>query len=81
MKLPQVPINGTEYMSNSPNETKDAFQGRLAVSVDEAARMIGVGRTFLYAAIAKKELKSAKVGGRRLVTADALRSWLAAHSS
>jgi excisionase family DNA binding protein len=53
---------------------------RLAYSLVEAARLTGVGRTFLYGAIAKKELKTCKIGGRRLVTADALRAWLAAHS-
>lgn len=49
---------------------------RLAYSVDEAARLIGVGRTFLYAAIKQGTLKSSKVGGRRLLTVKAIETWL-----
>ncbi len=54
----------------------DSLSGRIAFSVDEAARLIGVGRTFLYAAIKQGSLKSTKVGGRRLLTVKAIESWL-----
>lgn len=48
----------------------------LAVSPNEAARLCGIGRTTLYAALSSGELKSIKIGTRRLITMDALRDWL-----
>lgn len=48
----------------------------LAVSPNEAARLCSIGRTTLYAALSSGELKSIKIGTRRLITIDALRSWL-----
>jgi excisionase family DNA binding protein len=54
---------------------------RLAYSPDEAAKLVGVGRTFLYAALRDGELVSHKIGARRLITRAALEAWLAAHIS
>jgi excisionase family DNA binding protein len=48
----------------------------LAVSPNEAARLCSIGRTTLYAALSSGELKSVKIGTRRLITLDALRDWL-----
>ena len=48
----------------------------IAVSPDEAARLAGVGRTTLYAALAKGNLPSIKIGTRRLIRVDAVRDWL-----
>ncbi len=48
----------------------------LAVSPSEAARLCGIGRTTLYTALSSGELRSAKIGTRRLITIDALRDWL-----
>jgi len=48
----------------------------LAVSPNEAARLCSIGRTTLYAALSAGELKSVKIGTRRLITIDALRDWL-----
>jgi excisionase family DNA binding protein len=53
--------------------------GVLAVAPDEAARLAGVGRTTLYAAIGAGALRSIKIGKRRLITIEALRAWLLAH--
>ena len=49
---------------------------RLAVSPAEAARLVGIGRTKIYEAIGAGELKSLKIGSRRLVAIEALRDWL-----
>ena len=49
----------------------------IAVSPDEAARLAGIGRTTLYAALAKGDLPSIKIGTRRLIRVDAIREWLA----
>ena len=48
----------------------------IAVSPNEAARLCSIGRTTLYSALSSGELKSVKIGTRRLITLDALRDWL-----
>ena len=48
----------------------------IAVSPNEAARLCSIGRTTLYAALSSGELKSIKIGTRRLITIEALRDWL-----
>jgi excisionase family DNA binding protein len=40
---------------------------KIAYRMDEAVKASGLGRTFLYERIASGELKSIKVGGRRLI--------------
>ncbi len=48
----------------------------LAVSPNEAARLCSIGRTTLYASLSSGDLRSVKIGTRRLITIDALREWL-----
>ncbi|MFK7945449.1 MAG: helix-turn-helix domain-containing protein [Paracoccaceae bacterium] len=48
----------------------------IAVSPSEAARLIGIGRTTLYSALASGALKSAKIGKRRLIPIAAINEWL-----
>ena len=50
---------------------------RLMVSPKEAAEMAGLGRSTIYKLIARGEVKSAKVGARRLVSVEGLREWAA----
>jgi excisionase family DNA binding protein len=51
----------------------------IAVSPAEAARLAGIGRTTIYAAISSGELSSLKLGKRRLIVVATLRAWLQAH--
>ncbi|MEO9821027.1 MAG: helix-turn-helix domain-containing protein [Paracoccaceae bacterium] len=51
------------------------------MSPDEAARLAGIGRTSLYAALATGDLKSIKIGTRRLIKIEAIHEWLAAHQT
>ena len=51
----------------------------IAVSPAEAARLAGIGRTTIYAAITSGELSSLKLGKRRLIVVASLRAWLQAH--
>lgn len=44
----------------------------VAVSVDEAGRRLGVGRTTIYALIARGKLRSFTVGDRRLIAVSEL---------
>lgn len=62
-------------MTNTPELINQAAQ-ILAVSPNEAARICSIGRTTLYAALSSGDLKSVKIGTRRLITLDALRDWL-----
>lgn len=62
-------------MTNTPELIHQTAQ-ILAVSPNEAARLCSIGRTTLYAALSSGELKSIKIGTRRLITLDALRDWL-----
>jgi excisionase family DNA binding protein len=61
------------------NTTTAAEVGVLAVSPAEAGRLAGIGRTTIYRAISSGDLKSLKIGARRLVAVDALREWLLKH--
>lgn len=62
-------------MTNEDPNKKHALSP-IAVSPDEAARIAGVGRTTLYAALAKGDLKSIKIGTRRLIKVTAIDDWL-----
>jgi len=48
----------------------------LAISIAEAVRMSGLGRTSLYAAIAAGRLRTRKSGRRTLVETTALRQFI-----
>jgi excisionase family DNA binding protein len=52
---------------------------RIAVSIEEASAISGVGRTTLYQALGVGGLPSLKVGRRRLVLVADLQGWLSAH--
>lgn len=49
---------------------------RLAVSPAEAARLLGIGRTFLYEVMRSGKLRNIKVGARRLIPLSAIRELL-----
>lgn len=55
------------------------FGFRYALSIAEACHRSGIGRTSLYHAIKRQELKTLKVGTRRLIPAAELERWLASH--
>lgn len=48
----------------------------LAVSIAEAVKMIGLGRTSIYAAIAAGKLKTRKSGRRTIIETTALRQFI-----
>ena len=50
---------------------------KMAFSVEEAAMLASLGRDKIYKAIRDNELEARKSGRRTLITADALRSFLA----
>jgi excisionase family DNA binding protein len=50
---------------------------RLAYSPDEAAKLAGIGRTFLFSEMKAGRLRARKAGARTLIEADDLKRWLA----
>ncbi len=50
---------------------------KLVYSIDEIADQLSVGRTLVYRLIGSGELRSIKIGGRRLVTDGQLRALVA----
>jgi excisionase family DNA binding protein len=57
----------------------EAEPAKLSYRIDEAVKASGLGRTFLYERIASGELKSIKVGGRRLILRSDLIQFLENH--
>jgi excisionase family DNA binding protein len=53
---------------------------RVALTVEEAARRLGVGRTTMYALVASGEVQSVQIGRLRRVPVRALDSYLAART-
>ncbi|MFD7446672.1 helix-turn-helix domain-containing protein [Streptomyces sp. NPDC059909] len=49
----------------------------LLLTVEEAARRLGIGRTTCFALIASGELESVKVGSLRRIPSDALAAYVA----
>ncbi len=54
----------------------DSQSGRLAYSVDEAARLTGLSRDLLYDEMRRGNLAYVKVGRRRLITRQHLQQFL-----
>jgi excisionase family DNA binding protein len=57
----------------------DIVTEKLAVSVEEAARRAGLGRSFLWKAVQSGELVSCRLGRRRLIRVADLNAWIHAH--
>jgi excisionase family DNA binding protein len=51
----------------------------LAVSINDAAKALGLGRTSIYAMMADGRLASFKLGRRRLIEVDSIRRLVAAN--
>lgn len=50
---------------------------RWAVSVPEAAKLLGVSRTLLYQAVRRGEIPAQTIGGRLVIPVEAMQGWLA----
>lgn len=48
----------------------------LAVSLSEAARLLGVSRPTIYRYVHRADFPAFKLGGRTLVSVDGLRGWI-----
>lgn len=63
-------------MTENPGIT----QRPLAVAVPDAAKLIGVGQTSMWALIREKKVKASKIGKRTVVSVASLEALLAAHT-
>lgn len=61
-----------EHTSSAPDPTL------VALTVEEAARRLGVGRTTMYALLAAGEIPSVTIGRLRRIPAEALSDYVAA---
>ena len=52
------------------------FDGRLVLSIDDVASLLGMGRSSVYEAIRRGQLPSRKLGRRLLVPVPGLLAWL-----
>lgn len=50
--------------------------GKIAYSIDDAAKICGIKRTRIYAEIKLGRLRAKKCGSRTLITRAAIREWL-----
>lgn len=63
--------------ASAPQEPSDGQPEGLLLTVEEAARRLGLGRTFVYRLISSGELESVKLGRLRRVPADCLPEYVA----
>jgi excisionase family DNA binding protein len=75
--MPQpIPDPAPPGDDNAAAASEDPHGGRLAYSVDEAARLTGLSRDLLYDEMRRGNLASVKVGRRRLITRQHLQQFL-----
>jgi len=70
------PPEGIDAANTGGRAGRDSHGGRLAYSVDEAARLTGLSRDLLYDEMRRGNLASVKVGRRRLITRQHLQQFL-----
>lgn len=49
----------------------------IAISIEDARKALGIGRTKLYELIGEEKLQTFRVGRRRLVTVESIRAFAA----
>ena len=62
-------------MTTFGRTTTDGLQ-TLLVTVEEAARLLGIGRTTMFELIARGDVKSVRLGRRRLISRKSLESFV-----
>lgn len=57
----------------------DALEGRATITIEQTAKLLGLGRTAAYEAARRGELPTRRLGWRPLVPVPALLDWLGAN--
>ena len=71
-----TPPGATSPRAPEPGQPEPDPPGRLAYSIDEAARLTGLSRDLLYDEMRRGNLTYVKVGRRRLITRHHLQQFL-----
>jgi len=71
-----LPPNSDSEPSLPATHLPPPSEGRMAYSVEEAANVIGIGRTLAWSLVRSGELPSVRVAGRVLVRRRQLEEWL-----
>lgn len=66
-------------MQQATTFSLDQLPGRATITVEQAARILGLGRTAAYDAARRGELPTRRLGRRLIVPVPALLEWLGAH--
>jgi hypothetical protein len=61
----------------NPENNPGPLEGRLSLSVDELIAATGIGKTSIYSAVQRGELKLRKVGARTTCLVSEAQAWLA----
>ncbi len=69
-------ICGGTHMRENDLSDLDAVRGRTTISVSEAAKLLGIGRTAAYEAARRGELPTRRLGRRLVVPVPWLLTWL-----
>jgi excisionase family DNA binding protein len=67
-----------ELTQLNPRPRLAPIEGRVTITVEEAAALLGIGRTAAYEAARRGELPTRRLGRRVLVPVPALLEWLGA---
>ena len=61
---------------NNTTHTQTTNEPAMLFAITEAAVILGIGRTNVYALLKRGELRSVKIGGRRLIPRQALEDFV-----
>jgi excisionase family DNA binding protein len=70
--VPAAVARGTVAGKAVATQAADDADGTVFVSIAEAAKRLGIGKTFVYQMVAREELPTRQFGRRRLVPVAAL---------
>ena len=69
-------------LSHSISDTNRGITNdRLSMSVEDASELIGISRATLYIEIRRKQIKTFRVGGRRLISREAIHEYIRAREN
>ena len=66
-------------MQQATTFSLEQLQGRTTITIEQAAQVLGLGRTAAYEAARRGELPTRRLGRRLLVPVPALLTWLGAN--
>jgi excisionase family DNA binding protein len=72
-------LKGGPDMQHDTQLRIDQLPGRATLTIEQTARLLGLGRTAAYDAARRGELPTRRLGRRLLVPVPALLEWLGAH--